>query len=601
MLGGFQQRKGEIEARNIDEGRRAADQETKIFSTLLGSDDPEVQHLALTGLLDSANPRRKKGGLRGWVGETNASPYLSQVQALINTPKQVPNPAAGTLPPGADPRGSTLPSRQMSGGIAAPEMQPQILETDQNPAGSAAQPATSPVTGGPPPTPTSYSQSPPVPNSISQPRQVFMDPIEKLRQQSVAKAGADVEGDIEAWTRMGFSQQQALEQVQAERLRKTAGSGSIFQSVQGEVPDGQGGFRPVFGVFDRALGKFRDPNSQQVIEGFRPRTTSASNQDLGMELRPLANALFGKLRGFSQEESNVLLQAQDLRKSQLTTQQALSHASQMLPNANLDQQMALANYLKSATAAPITAQTATGGPPTPTATAGATPAAGGPPAPTTPTTAPGGPPALGTNLPADLSGASKETGKPLAPAVAQTIAKAKSTNDLIDQALAALEPFKDDNTLQGALNLTAKYRQGQYDPISSAAAQLSDLAGLQSSAQSQLTAGASRALKFYTDRRQHVPRLPSGRQGLANSVLPAGMVQSGSIALAGDEGGFDSPKMMYQKLLGAKANNQSFIREIEQSTTLTPVPSYTPATPNTPPPAPTGAPYKDASGAWIIP
>ena len=44
--------------------------------------------------------------------------------------------------------------------------------------------------------------------------------------------------------------------------------------------------------------------------------------------------------------------------------------------------------------------------------------------------------------------------------------------------------------------------------------EVDDLAGLQSSAQAQLVGGGTRAFQFYVDRRQHVPRLPSGRQAI---------------------------------------------------------------------------------------
>src|SRR5207244_1212165 len=82
-----------------------------------------------------------------------------------------------------------------------------------------------------------------------------------------------------------------------------------------------------------------------------------------------------------------------------------------------------------------------------------------------------------------------------------------------------LEPYKADNTLQGSINLAKNYRQG-FDSVQAAASQLADLAGLQASVRQQLTGGSSRALRFYIDRRQHVPRLPGRRQVLANKALP---------------------------------------------------------------------------------
>lgn len=180
----------------------------------------------------------------------------------------------------------------------------------------------------------------------------------------------------------------------------------------------------------------------------------------------------------------------------------------------------------------------------------------------------------------------------MSPAVAQTLAKAESTNNLIDQALKALEPYKNDNTLGGSIELSRAYRGGTYDPIATAAAQLSDLAGLQTSSQAQLTSGASRALRYYTDRRQHVPRLPSGRQIDASTIAGPTATSHVSQWMKGDEGGFDSPSLMYQKLVAAKANNQSFIDELNTAmrtpakSEMKPEPGAAAPQPGQPPPPP---------------
>ncbi len=153
------------------------------------------------------------------------------------------------------------------------------------------------------------------------------------------------------------------------------------------------------------------------------------------------------------------------------------------------------------------------------------------------------------------------------PVVVKTMAQTQSTINLIDSALAALKPFKDDNTLAGTMKYSAPYRRGTAgaDPVTLAAAQLSDLAGLQSQASAALTAGGSRALRIYTDRRQHVPRLPSSREVQAYEHLPlsAQNVADLSQVLGGE--GFDSPATSYQKLLGAKANLQNSNTEMHKS------------------------------------
>jgi hypothetical protein len=190
-----------------------------------------------------------------------------------------------------------------------------------------------------------------------------------------------------------------------------------------------------------------------------------------------------------------------------------------------------------------------------------------------------------TRLPEGFQDVSKRTNKPLPPDLQKAVNLARATNDLIDQALAALEPFKNDNTERGSLNLAKNYRRGIYDPIESVAAQLGDLAGIQAQASSALTAGSSRALQVYQARRQHVPRLPSSRQVEFYSTLgiPAHTVGTFS-RFAHEEGGFDSPSLMYHKLLQVKRNNDNYIREAfnvdvaEPGPGIRPVPSHAPTT-----------------------
>src|SRR6185295_11616422 len=98
------------------------------------------------------------------------------------------------------------------------------------------------------------------------------------------------------------------------------------------------------------------------------------------------------------------------------------------------------------------------------------------------------------------------------------------------------------------------------NPMDMDAAQLGDLAGLQQSA-STLIGGASRSQRIYADKRQHTPRLPSGRQimfakgqtGFGVPALGAERVNKLSQLKEGDEGGFDSPALMYNKLASLKA------------------------------------------------
>lgn len=208
----------------------------------------------------------------------------------------------------------------------------------------------------------------------------------------------------------------------------------------------------------------------------------------------------------------------------------------------------------------------------------------------------GGLPALREGVPGGDTSA-KLVGKPLAPEAQRMVNQARATNDLIDSAITALDAYMKDpsnahldmNSQDASLDLATNYRQGIYDPIESIAAQLSDLAGLQASNSAAL-GGQSRAFQFFTQRRQHVPRLPSSRQVefYSTAGVPAGIVGTASRLLT-DEGGFDSPRLMLEKLQQAKVNNENFIREALNVDV--PVPATPPATPaGTRRPTPSGTP-----------
>ncbi len=130
-----------------------------------------------------------------------------------------------------------------------------------------------------------------------------------------------------------------------------------------------------------------------------------------------------------------------------------------------------------------------------------------------------------------------------------------------------MEPYKNDNSLDTTLKLAKDYRLGVYEPVSAATVQLADLVTLQQSANAQLTAGGSRAIRFYIDRRQHLPRLPNLLQSDMGKFLGGTTVNrlSQYAHPMSVEGGFDSPQMMYQKLHTARENNQNFITSLDEA------------------------------------
>jgi hypothetical protein len=138
VLTGYADRHYEIEKQKRDEAEKAADRQGRAFQALLNSDDEEMQAYAGAGILDLANPRKRKGGLAGWMGEIEQTPYLD----IIRRAQQRPGDARGGTPPATP----SIPTP--AGSVAAPAT------------GSLAQPSTSAVEGGPvtPATPAPTTQ-----------------------------------------------------------------------------------------------------------------------------------------------------------------------------------------------------------------------------------------------------------------------------------------------------------------------------------------------------------------------------------------------------------------------------------------------------------
>lgn len=103
MLEGFQQRReANIKDQQAqDLARRQG--ESKVFEYLLQSNDPEMRALALSGLLESAQPGKKGKGLAGYMGEVQGGSFYPQILARMH--EEVPDhgPAAPSGGPGSVP------------------------------------------------------------------------------------------------------------------------------------------------------------------------------------------------------------------------------------------------------------------------------------------------------------------------------------------------------------------------------------------------------------------------------------------------------------------------------------------------------------------
>lgn len=586
LLGGFTSRKYDVEAENRRQGELASARERSVFEALLNSDDPETRNLAVAGLLDSASPRRKAGGMRGWIGETLASPYLARIQAL--SPTITESHQEALAPEGAFPGqpGQVTPT--------LPEPPPMLA--------AAAQPTTSPVDPAAqaagvaaPQTPSWMASGPPTPMTFTKvterPRQTFLSPLDKYQQEQIAKNRAEVAGMDAGLAAANFSPAERKSIIQAHLASRYGGSGLPYAVIQGEAPDEQGNMVSVTGAFDKRVGAVVYPGTTTPIPGFRK---SPPAQSLGTDFERVSQVLFHK-RGvqLSREEAATANEVMQLQKAALTPQQALSHAERLRQYGTIDEKIELANFLIAGTAAPLRAPGAApttpdqgGAPPAPsTATApGATaPSTAAPPTPTAPGQIPKPPPGMGS--------ATTETGKPLSPQLQMALGRAQANVDLIDRAIAGLEPYKEDDSLSGTVNLARNYRQGVYGQVENAAEaiQNADLAGLVSSSSQQLSSGGSRAVAVYHDRRLHAPKIPSARQIMLSNLIGASGANTLS-GLTGDPNTFDSPKLMYEKLQQIKLANQEVIKELETMRTSTqgapPAPGQSKASAAPTPPAP---------------
>lgn len=329
LVGGFHDAKAQREKENLAESHAAAQREGQILSALMQADDPEtgpqVRALAIAGLLDSANPRKRKGGLRGWLGELEQSPYLPQIRALLSTPAFSQNPAVGDLPPGVDPRGATLPSRQSIQGVATPAVQPSITEAPATDGTAAAMPATAPVapagspTAGPPPTPTQYTQAPPQPYTIARPRQIFADPIDRMAREAFAKGEINEEVELRSIARLfNGDMTKAIEFRRREReaeIQHRLGRGSAgMRYGEGEItPDSTS---PT--GFSRRMYLLSDPRQFYTEPAMDP--SKSSTRFFGQDLESISqSAEFGG-RAFAAQPPEVKQQIITKRDQMAVTQ-----------------------------------------------------------------------------------------------------------------------------------------------------------------------------------------------------------------------------------------------------------------------------------------
>src|SRR5262245_39759051 len=134
FLTGYLDKRGEIETENLQKAQLQQEREGKVFEALLNSRDPEIASMAATGLIMGTQPKRRKGGMAGWMGEFMENPVYPEMLRLMRTPERYLQSV------------KTTPTRQATGITYLPQTPPQNQP--------AALPETSPTEAGtPPPTP----------------------------------------------------------------------------------------------------------------------------------------------------------------------------------------------------------------------------------------------------------------------------------------------------------------------------------------------------------------------------------------------------------------------------------------------------------------
>lgn len=328
IVSGFQARKDELEQKRWQEEQVNNQRESKIYEALIQSPDPEIQSIAFSGLLDSANPKRKKG-LQGWMGEMQKNPAMEGIKRLIQTPvtstSQVqsgPPAAQGYLPAPPSAAGSAaLPTSSPTAGGPAPPtpMSPNAgLPPPEAPAPLAAggtapqsvvdkpffytdsasvQGTAGPQDLGQPTSDPRLATAPPEMSSVttSKPRQVLRTPGQQAQEQATGHAAGAVEGEIQGLVAAGVAPAEARATVLL-KMRKAAGLGAApFQAVAGETLDEvTGKYRPTYGTFDKQTGGWKDANGKPLTNFRRaPTGANTSRSDSGRISEAIAQRDYG--------------------------------------------------------------------------------------------------------------------------------------------------------------------------------------------------------------------------------------------------------------------------------------------------------------------
>jgi len=226
LMKGFSEASGEYAKQRSAEQGRQTELEQRIFSTLAGSDDPELQSLAIQGMASSAKGKGKKSFVDAMFGGVEKSPALGDLMARL---AGRPGPTSGGVKTTAEMPGGSMVEVPPGGNTPAAD-----------------------VYGGT----TTATATPPSPGA---------GPIFKSGEQRRLEAGkqerADLTGELQG---MGVPQEGVLEGVYGVRQQRETYPN--YQSVELTLPDGT----PAMGTFDPVSGMYIDPSTGRPLEGARP-------------------------------------------------------------------------------------------------------------------------------------------------------------------------------------------------------------------------------------------------------------------------------------------------------------------------------------------
>lgn len=123
LIQGISEGSNQTRAENMRREEMDAAREAKVFEVLANSDDPEMQSLAITGMLHASNPKGKKSSsfFRRFLGEVNENPVMGQLRQAMG-PGSAALPSQAAVEPGAPPMPPAMASptgQPVTGPVAA--------------------------------------------------------------------------------------------------------------------------------------------------------------------------------------------------------------------------------------------------------------------------------------------------------------------------------------------------------------------------------------------------------------------------------------------------------------------------------------------------